>query len=112
VLTSNYGGAGAVGRFGRADGLPPAYSGHDAYWYWGPPPPAAATALAVGFSRSVLAPMCGTLRLAARLSNHLGVRNQEQGAPVWVCSHLRASWAVLWPPAARSRVAGIPGRPG
>jgi hypothetical protein len=42
VLTSNYGEAGAVNRYGGADGLPAAYSGHNAYWYWGrrrPPRP-------------------------------------------------------------------------
>ena len=37
------------------------------------------------------------LRLAARLNNHLGVADQEQGAPVWVCSQLRAAWAAIWP---------------
>ena len=31
VLTSNYGEAGAVDRFGPADGLPAAYSGHMAF---------------------------------------------------------------------------------
>jgi hypothetical protein len=97
VLASNSGEAGAVDEFGKPDGLPSAYSGHNAYWYWGPPPPRAAPVVAVGFDRRTLAPMCGTLRLAARLSNHLGVGNQEQGAPVWVCAHLRAAWAALWP---------------
>ena len=38
VLASNYGEAGAVDRYGRAAGLPAVYSGHNGYWYWGPPP--------------------------------------------------------------------------
>ena len=97
VLTSNYGEAGAVGHFGPAVGLPAVYSGHNGYWYWGPPPAAATTAVAVGFDRQALSPLCGTLRLAARLNNQVGVHDDEQGAPVWVCSALRASWAVIWP---------------
>ena len=52
VLASNYGEAGAVDHYGPADGLPAVYSGHMAYWYWGPPPGSTTTAVAVGFERS------------------------------------------------------------
>ncbi|HEY7486185.1 MAG TPA: glycosyltransferase family 39 protein [Streptosporangiaceae bacterium] len=97
VLGSNYGEAGAVDHFGRAYGLPYAYGVHNGYWYWGPPPAAATTAVAVGFDRQTLAPFCGTLRLAARLNNHLAVDNDEQTAPVWICSSLHDSWTVIWP---------------
>ncbi len=97
VLTSNYGEAGAVDHYGRVAGLPSAYSGHNAYWYWGPPPAGAGAAVAVGFDRVTLAGYCGSLRLAMRLNNHLGVADQEQGAPVWVCTQLRTAWTVIWP---------------
>jgi len=97
VLGSNYGEAGAVQRYGPADGLPAAYSGHNGFWYWGPPPARVTSAVAVGFGRGTLASFCGTLRLAAHLDNHLGVDDDEQGAPVWVCSALRGSWASIWP---------------
>ncbi len=97
VLGSNYGEAGAVDHFGPTDGLPAAYSGHNGFYYWGPPPASAATAVAVGFSRSQLTPYCGSLRLAAHLNNHLGVSDDEQDAPVWVCSALRAPWTSIWP---------------
>ncbi|HEY1641503.1 MAG TPA: glycosyltransferase family 39 protein [Streptosporangiaceae bacterium] len=98
ILASNYGEAGAVQHFGPDDRLRAAvYGVHNAYWYWGPPPAAAATAVAVGFGRSQLSRVCGSLRLAARLNNHLNVPDDEQGAPVWVCSDLRMSWAAAWP---------------
>lgn len=103
VLASNYGEAGAVDRFGAADGLPAAYGVHNGFWYWGPPPASATAAVAVGFDRGTLVRICGTLRLAGRLNNHVGVADDEQGAPVWVCSALRAPWPVLWP---RLRVLG------
>ncbi|HXW47605.1 MAG TPA: glycosyltransferase family 39 protein [Streptosporangiaceae bacterium] len=96
ILTGNYGEAGAVDRFGPADGLPPAYSGHMSFWYWGPPPASATTAIVVGYPRSDLG-FCGTLQLATLLNNHVGVKDDEQGAPVWICSQLRASWQAIWP---------------
>jgi len=97
VLGSNYGEAGAVDHYGPPDRLPEAYSGHNGYYYWGPPPASATTAIAVGFGRGELSRFCGRLRLAARLNNHLDVNNDEQHAPVWVCSDLRESWAAIWP---------------
>jgi hypothetical protein len=96
VLGSNYGESGAVDHFGAADGLPRAYGVQNAYWYWGPPPPSATVAIAVGFDRGQLIPVCGTLKLAAHLDNHLGVSDQEQGAPVWVCADRRRPWAATW----------------
>jgi 4-amino-4-deoxy-L-arabinose transferase-like glycosyltransferase len=96
VLTTDYGIAGAVERFGPADGLPAVYSRQNAFWYWGPPPASANTVIAVGFARSQLG-FCGSLRLAAQLDNHAGVEDEEQGQPVWVCSQLRASLPAVWP---------------
>jgi hypothetical protein len=96
VLTSNYGEAGAVDRFGPAFGLPSAYSGHNAFWYWGPPPAWATTAVVVGYARSQLG-FCGTVRLALQLNNYVNVHDDEQGAPVWICQQLRGSWQAIWP---------------
>jgi hypothetical protein len=97
ILASNYGEAGAIDRYGPALGLPFAYSGHNAYWYWGPPPATADTVVAVGFSRDFLEQVFGDVRPGTRLDNHLGIANDEQGAPVWVCSGPRDSWRALWP---------------
>jgi hypothetical protein len=36
IYTDNYGRAGAIDFFGRARGLPPAVSGHNSYFLWGP----------------------------------------------------------------------------
>jgi len=96
VLTSNYGEAGAVDRFGPADGLPAAYSGHMSFWYWGPPPAWATTAIVVGYQRSQLT-FCGSARLASHLDNHASVNDDEQGAPVWICQRLTTTWQAIWP---------------
>jgi 4-amino-4-deoxy-L-arabinose transferase-like glycosyltransferase len=96
VLTSNYGEAGAVDHFGPADHLPAAYSGHNSFWYWGPPPASATVAVVVGYGRAQLG-FCGSLRLAVRLDNHEAVSDDEQGQPVWICTQLTQSWRALWP---------------
>jgi hypothetical protein len=97
VLTSNYGEGGAVDRYGGRDGLPAAFGVQDGFWLWGPPPATATRAVAVGFDRQQVDADFASVRLAGRLNNHLGVSNDEQGAPVWICADPRASWAVLWP---------------
>ncbi len=97
VLASNYGEAGAVNHFGPADGLPPVYSGHMSYWYWGPPPGTATTVIAVGFTRAQLVSIFGQVRLATHLKNHLHVVNAEEDQPVWVCSAMREPWKLIWP---------------
>ena len=43
--------AGAIDRYGPAIGLPPAYSGHNNEWWWGPPQPSMGTTIFVGFDR-------------------------------------------------------------
>ena len=97
IVASNYGEAGAIDRYGPAYGLPHAFSGHNAYWYWGPPPATAGIIVAVGFAGKFLEQSFGDVRLGTRLDNHVRVANQEQGAPVWVCSQARGSWPMLWP---------------
>ena len=38
IVTRNYGEAGAINFLGRGAGAPPAISGHNNYWLWGPGP--------------------------------------------------------------------------
>jgi len=97
ILTSNYGEAGAVDRYGPEIGLPAAYSGHMAFWYWGPPPASATSVLGVGFDPGYLQRFFATVRLVSRLNNHLQVNNDEQHAPLWFASRLRESWPRIWP---------------
>jgi hypothetical protein len=95
-LTSNYGEAGAVDRYDPALGLPPAYSGHMGFWYWGPPPASATSVLGVGFNPGYLERFFARVRLLSRLDNHLQVNNDEQHAPLWLATGLRASWTQVW----------------
>jgi 4-amino-4-deoxy-L-arabinose transferase-like glycosyltransferase len=97
ILTSNYGEAGAVDRYGPALGLPEAYSGHMGFWYWGPPPASATSVLGVGLDPGYLQRFFTHTRLITRLNNHLQVDNDEQHAPVWLATGLRESWTLIWP---------------
>lgn len=103
VLTENYGEAGALSRARRAGAaLPPVHSGHNGYWRWGPPEERAAPVVAVGFrDDAALAGLLTGCRTVARLDDGVGLDNDEQGAPVRVCSGPARSWAQVWPEAER-----------
>ncbi|OZM79721.1 glycosyltransferase family 39 protein [Pseudonocardia sp. MH-G8] len=95
VLAGNYGEAGAVDRFLPA--LAPAYSGHNAYWDWGPPPDDATTLIVVGMREEQLRRWFGQVRLSARIDNGVGLDNDEQGSPVWLVRERLLPWSQLWP---------------
>jgi hypothetical protein len=102
VLASNYGEAGALYLARRGDhpaaDLPPVYSGHNAFWAWGPPPESATDAIVVGdFSATQLRSWYATCTLRARLRSPRGVDNDEAGEPVRWCTGRTASWTHLWP---------------
>lgn len=95
ILTSNYGQAGAIDRFGPELGLPRAYSGHNGYAAWGHPP-AALPALVIGGDPRQLGRMCTELRTLGRLSSPSDVDNDENGTRLSYCLPSE-SWESLWP---------------
>jgi len=96
IMTVSYGEASALVLLG--DDLPPVVSGHNGYWDWGPPPDDRTVAVLVGWwSPADLSGRFGSCRTAARIDNGVGVPNEEQGAPVQVCSTMSRPWSVLWP---------------
>ena len=98
ILTGNYGEAGAIDRYGPERGLPRAHSGHNSYSDWGPPPIARSpSVLAVGFSSEYLSRFFTDCELQSRVDNGLGLENDEQGAPISVCTGQREDWAEAWP---------------
>jgi 4-amino-4-deoxy-L-arabinose transferase-like glycosyltransferase len=104
IFAADYGEAGAINELGRGSGLPAAVSGHNSYWWWGPGNPAATTVVAVapgpmdttGYA-GYLRQYFGRVRVAATLANPEGIRNQEWGGHVYVCTDPRAPWAQIWP---------------
>ncbi|HEU0242109.1 MAG TPA: glycosyltransferase family 39 protein [Micromonosporaceae bacterium] len=97
VITSNYGEAGAIARFGRADGLPAlVYSGQNQLYFYGPPPAADDVALVVGIDSQALRSMFGACETIGALDNRLGVANEEQGEPIVECHGPDRPWTQLW----------------
>jgi 4-amino-4-deoxy-L-arabinose transferase-like glycosyltransferase len=95
VFTVNYAEAGAIDRYGRAFGLPHAYSGHNAYAEWGPPPPRRQVVVVGARSELFLYRTFRDCRLAGHVDNGVELDNEEQGAPIWLCT-LRIPWSRAW----------------
>ncbi len=98
VFTSNYGEAGAIDQFGASNGLPSAYSGHNAFAQWGPPPDTSTQVVVVGFplDSSAAQDFVGC-RQAGTVDNRSGIDNDEQGAPILLCQGTTKPWSQLWP---------------
>jgi hypothetical protein len=98
VFTGDYGAAGAVDRFGSRYGLPQAFSGHNSYWWWGPPGAAdGATTIAVNLSSGYLGTIFADVTPAGTVDTGHGVWTEERGAPIFICRHQKQAWAAAWP---------------
>jgi hypothetical protein len=95
VLTGNYGEAGALLRY--APDIPRVYSGHNAFWDYGPPPADTTVVLTIGYPSPDLRAWFAHVRPVARINNGLHLDNDEQGRHVWLCNGPTSSWARLWP---------------
>lgn len=98
IVTTNYGLAGAIDRFGPDLGLPEPYSGHNAYADFRVPEEEDPIPLLVGFEPGGRADEWFTgCDVVARIDNGDGIDNDEQGAPISLCDGITAPWAELWP---------------
>jgi Dolichyl-phosphate-mannose-protein mannosyltransferase len=97
ILAGNYGEAGAIDRFGPADGLPPAYSGANNFWYWGPPPARETDAIAINVDPALLRREYASVRRIGTFENGLGVSDDEEGAVLYRATGLRSDWSRAWP---------------
>jgi 4-amino-4-deoxy-L-arabinose transferase-like glycosyltransferase len=104
IFTADYGEAGAINELGRGTGLPTAVSQQNSEWWWGPGNPRASTVVAVapgpidvtGYA-AYLRQFFTSVRVAATLSNPYGIRNQEWGGHVYVCTGPRHPRGQMWP---------------
>jgi hypothetical protein len=85
IITGNYGEAGAINHYGTAYGLPAAVSGISSYHYWGPGNENAKTFIVVGMPKDFLSRFFLGITLEATLYNPYGIKNEEQGQPVFLC---------------------------
>jgi hypothetical protein len=100
VLTEAYQQAGALELLRPANGvrLPPVYSGHNGFWYWGPPPDSATDAVVTGdVSPELLSRSYMRCEVRSTVATPPGVRNDLTGVSVRWCTGRLQSWSVLWP---------------
>jgi hypothetical protein len=100
LLTEAYQQAGAMELLRPANGvrLPPVYSGHNGFWYWGPPPNSATDAVVTGeVSPELLSRSYANCEIRSTVATPPGVRNDLTGVPVRWCTGRLQSWSVLWP---------------
>ena len=95
IATSNYGEAGAINYYGRAQGLPRAVSQHNNFYLWGPGNPTATTALVVGVSRQDLLESFDQVEEVAPITHPLAMP-YEREHPVMICRGPKRPLMELW----------------
>lgn len=93
VVTRNYGEAGAVERFTHLR----AYSGHNALADRARPPDGTSTVLLVGRWPEPVLEDFESCEVVGHLDAGVEVDNEEQWAPLTVCSGPQVPWSTLWP---------------
>jgi hypothetical protein len=102
LFASNYGEAGALDFYGAAFGLPPASSGDNQYFFWGPQKPNARTVVIVNFPSGVWRRHCGTVQDAAMFGVVLAMP-YERNRTISVCRNLDAPLGDIWEELKRKR---------
>jgi hypothetical protein len=95
IFASTYGEAAAIDVFGS--GLPPALSGNNQYYLWGPRGYDGAVVIAVNVDPAVWSRWCDSLRVAARYGESPYVMPRERGRPIVVCRGMHPPLTQLWP---------------
>jgi hypothetical protein len=96
ILAGNYGEAGAIDYYGPALGLPPAISGHNAYFDWGPREYTGSCVIIFGERSSEYIRYFRDVQLAATITN-AHTMAVESSINVYVCRKPIAPLPVLWP---------------
>jgi hypothetical protein len=96
IFTDNYGEASALNFLGEKRGLPPAISGHNTYYLWGPGGCTGEVLITVGLPREEVDGGYASVRRAATIACRFCVP-EENGAPVYVATRPKAPIRKLWP---------------
>jgi 4-amino-4-deoxy-L-arabinose transferase-like glycosyltransferase len=94
IFGQNYGEAGAIDFFGPRYGLPPAISGHQSYFLWGPRGYTGESIILMG-RNDVLASQCNSVRKIARVSHPYSM--PRENFDVFYCEGLKQPLSELWP---------------
>ncbi len=96
IFAQNYGQAGAIDFFGRRYGLPPALSGHQTYFLWGPRGYSGNCLIVLDDSREVLEGLFEHVEYVGKSADNPYALERE--IPVFICRGAKfGSLAELWP---------------
>ena len=95
VLTVSYGEAAALDVLGADEGIPPAVSGHNSYWLWGPPD-RHGPVIGVGPVGDALDLICDDVARVGTVTNRWDVENETNGYPLLLCSSPRRQLSEVW----------------
>lgn len=97
IVVQNFGQAGAVDILGRPHGLPPALSGHQNYFLWGPRGFTGEVLLVLDDAHGLLPELCASVQDLGPAGSHPHALPGEQRNRIYVCRGLRQPLAELWP---------------
>jgi hypothetical protein len=95
IFGQNYGQAGAIDLFGPRYGLPPAISGHQSYFLWGPRGYTGKSMIVLDGKESVLHSQFTSVHKVARVSHPYSMPHQQ--FDVYYCEGLKQPVGELWP---------------
>jgi hypothetical protein len=93
---NNYGEAAAIDVFGRRLGLPPAISGHNNYYLWGPRGHDGSVMIIVGGSPEHYAGLFSSFEIAGQIATPYAMP-YETGKPIYVLRGLKVPLRSFWP---------------
>ena len=95
IFAQTYGQAGAIDQFGPKYGLPPAISGHQSYFLWGPRGYTGESMIVMGSSADALQKQFATVEKVAHVEHPYSMPYQH--FDVYYCRGLRGGLAQMWP---------------
>jgi hypothetical protein len=95
IFANNYGEAGAINLFGPRHGLPPAVSGHQTHFFWGPRGHTGEIVIVLQGDRDELAQVFQSVERAGEHRHRWGM--EEENRSIYLCRGLKMPLAELWP---------------
>ena len=96
IIASNYGEAAAIDVYGRAAGLPPALSGQDQYYVWGPRGYDGSVLIHIGGNVDRWRHNCANLEVAGTFGVQFAMP-YETAQPIFICRGIRVGLQQAWP---------------
>jgi 4-amino-4-deoxy-L-arabinose transferase-like glycosyltransferase len=95
IFTQNYGQAGAIDLFGPKYGLPPAISGHQNYFLWGPRGYTGESMIVLADRQKRLEELFGEVKKVARVEHPYSMPYEH--FDVFYCQHMKWPLPEVWP---------------